>query len=168
MRAIYAGTFDPITVGHLDIIERASKLFSELEIGVGINANKTPMFNIDHRVLMLMDATKHLDNVKVINFKGLLVDTAKKRDIDVIVRGLRIFSDFESEFQMALTNRALNSEIETIFLTPKHEHGFISSSMVREVWSNGGDVSKFVPENVAKVMGRTWGLPIDHGFFQYT
>jgi len=159
-KAIYAGTFDPITVGHLDIIERGSKLFDKLVVGIGINSKKKPMLTDESRIYMIKEAVGHLENIEVIQFGGLLVDIAKKIGVDVIVRGLRMFSDFESEFQMALTNRELASEIETIFLTPKHEHSFISSSMVREVWSNGGDISKFVPKNVARILER-----MEHGVF---
>jgi len=147
--AIYAGTFDPITNGHMDIIERASEMFEAVVVAIGINGKKTPMFKDYKRVEMVSESTKHLDNITVSTFKGLLVDYAAKIDASVIIRGLRTVSDFEYEFQMVKTNRALNPAIERVFLLPKAETEFISSSVVKEIWSHGGDIAQFVPENVA-------------------
>jgi len=150
--AIYAGTFDPITKGHMDLIERASKMFDGLIIAIGVNAKKTPMFTQLERVDMVAQSTKHLGNVTVATFDGLLVDYAVKMGVSVIVRGLRTCSDFEYEFQMVKTNRCLNPKVETVFLTPKAETEFISSSVVREIWKHRKNVDGFVPKNVASEM----------------
>jgi len=152
--AVYAGTFDPITNGHMDIIERASEMFDGVIIAIGVNTSKTPMFKSMNRVDMVSEATKHLDNITVATFEGLLVDYAAKMGVSVIVRGLRTVSDFEYEFQMVKTNRALNPKIESVFLLPKAETEFISSSVVKEIWNHGGDVAQFLPQNVADEMGR--------------
>ena len=146
--AIYAGTFDPLTYGHLDVIERASKIFPQLIIGVAISEAKFPLFSLDERLTLVKQSVKHLDKVKVKSFDGLLVDLADKEKAQVIVRGLRAFSDFEYEFQMALTNRTLKPEIETLFLMPKQDYSYVSSSNVREVAKMGGDVSQFVPLSI--------------------
>ena len=150
--AIYAGTFDPLTVGHVDLVERASKLFDVFFVGIGINPKKKPMFEILQRFEMAQEVFKHIENIQIISFKGLLVETVLKVEADVIVRGLRMFSDFESEFQMALANRDLLPTVETIFLTPKHEHSYISSSMVKEIWVHGGDIKSYVPAYVYDIM----------------
>jgi len=147
--AIYAGTFDPITNGHMDLIERASVMFDGVIIAIGVNGKKTPMFDTLKRVEMVSEATRHLGNITVATFEGLLVNYAAKLNIDVVIRGLRMYSDFEYEFQMVKINRALNPDIETVFLMPKAENEFISSSAVKELWSHGTDVSQFVPKNVA-------------------
>ena len=146
--AVYAGTFDPLTYGHLDVIERASKIFSQLIIGVAISEAKSPLFSLDERLTFVKQSVQHLDEVKVQSFDGLLVDLAEKEKAQVIVRGLRAFSDFEYEFQMALTNRTLKPEIETLFLMPKQDYSYVSSSNVREVAKMGGDVSQFVPLSI--------------------
>ncbi len=149
-RAIYPGSFDPITVGHLDIIERASAIVDELIVGVLQNKAKTPLFSVEERVTMLKEVTKDMKNVKIVPFEGLLIDFAQQMDANVIVRGLRAITDFEYELQMSQTNRKLNSDVETIFLTTSLEYSFLSSTTVKEVASFGGDVSQFVPEIVAK------------------
>jgi pantetheine-phosphate adenylyltransferase len=159
-KAIYAGSFDPITNGHEDLIRRASLLFDELVVAIGRNGSKKYMFSELRRKILIESVVDTLPNATVTTFEGLLVDYAKSIEADVIVRGLRMFSDFESEFQMALTNRSLNPRIETVFLTPQHEHSFVSSSMVKEVWNNGGDISNFVPEDVRIEFGR-----LEHGVF---
>ena len=146
--AVYAGTFDPLTYGHLDVIERASKIFPQLIIGVAISEAKFPLFSLDERLTFVKRSVQHLDEVKVQSFDGLLVDLAEKEKAQVIVRGLRAFSDFEYEFQMALTNRTLKPEIETLFLMPKQDYSYVSSSNVREVAKMGGDVSQFVPLSI--------------------
>ena len=146
--AVYAGTFDPLTYGHLDVIERASKIFPQLIIGVATSEAKFPLFSLDERLTLVKQSVKHLDKVKVKSFDGLLVDLADKEKAQVIVRGLRAFSDFEYEFQMALTNRTLKPEIETLFLMPKQDYSYVSSSNVREVAKMGGDVSQFVPLSI--------------------
>ena len=146
--AICAGTFDPLTYGHLDVIERASKIFPQLIIGVAISEAKSPLFSLNERLTLVKESVHHLPEVKVKSFDGLLVDLAESEEAKVIVRGLRAFSDFEYEFQMALTNRTLKPGIETLFLMPKQDYSYVSSSNVREVAKMGGDISQFVPLSI--------------------
>ena len=148
VRAIYPGSFDPVTYGHLDVIKRASKIVDELIVGVLNNKSKTPLFSVENRVKMLNDAVSDLPNVKVMSFEGLLVDFAKKVDAQLIVRGLRAVTDFEYELQMSQTNSVLNNEVDTIFLTTSLEYAYLSSSTVKEAAYFGADISKFVPPNV--------------------
>lgn len=148
IKAIYPGSFDPVTLGHLDIIERAAKLYDELIIGVLGNNKKSPLFSDVERVNMLKEVTSHLPNVKVMSYNGLLVDAARENDVKVIVRGLRAITDFEYELQMAQTNRTMNKDIDTVFLTTSVDYSFLSSTTVKEIAHFGGDVSKFVPECV--------------------
>lgn len=150
MRAVYPGSFDPVTFGHLDIIGRAARLADELIIGVLKNNAKSPLFSLEERVRMLEEVTKDYHNVKVEAFEGLLVDFARKRDIDMIVRGLRAVTDFESELQMAQTNHKLEERVETVFLTTRLEYSYLSSTIVREVAAFGGDISQFVPDIVGQ------------------
>lgn len=150
MRAVYPGSFDPVTYGHLDIIGRAARLADELIIGVLKNNAKSPLFSLEERVRMLEEVTKDYHNVKVEAFEGLLVDFARKRDIDMIVRGLRAVTDFESELQMAQTNHKLEERVETVFLTTRLEYSYLSSTIVREVAAFGGDISQFVPDIVGQ------------------
>ena len=145
-RAIYSGSFDPMTYGHLDIIKRASEVFDELIVSVLNNKTKTPLFSVSERVKILEEATKDMPNVKVDSFSGLLIDYAKEKDIHVIVRGLRAITDFEYELQIAQTNHVQNDKIETIFLTTNLKYSYLSSTIVKEFASYGGDISKFVPE----------------------
>ncbi len=147
--AIYPGSFDPVTFGHLDIIERASKIGDKLIVGVLKNCSKTPLFSVEERVNMLKEATFQLKNVEIISFDGLLVEFAKNMNADIIIRGLRAITDFEYELQMAQTNHILNSEIDSLFLTSNIDFSYLSSSIVKEVASYGGDISKFVPASVA-------------------
>lgn len=149
-RAIYPGSFDPVTLGHLDIIKRASKIFDELIVGVLNNNSKSPLFSVEKRVKMLNDVVKDLPNVKVMSFEGLLVDFAKKVDAQIIVRGLRAVTDFEYELQMSQTNTVLNENVDTIFFTTSLEYAYLSSSTVREAAYFGADISKFVPESVVQ------------------
>jgi len=144
--AIYPGSFDPVTLGHLDIISRAAKLADKLIIGVLINNAKVPMFTLDERVEMLKKVTKDLPNVEIEAYDGLLADYAKKKDADVIVRGLRAVTDFEYELQLAQTNKKLNPNAETMFLTTSVEYSYVCSSFVRDIARYGGDISQFVPE----------------------
>ncbi|MCK4841651.1 MAG: pantetheine-phosphate adenylyltransferase [Methylococcales bacterium] len=146
--AIYPGTFDPITDGHIDLIERASKLFETVIVAVAVNQGKFPLFTIDERVGLAEEVTAHLANVNIIGFSNLLVDCAKEHKANVVLRGLRAVSDFEYEFQMAGMNRRLSPELETMFLTPAEQYEFISSSMIREIAKLNGDVSSFVPKCV--------------------
>ncbi|MBQ1547044.1 MAG: pantetheine-phosphate adenylyltransferase [Lachnospiraceae bacterium] len=146
--AIYPGSFDPITFGHLDIIKRSSKLFEKLIIGVLNNSQKKSLFTIDERVSMIKDVVKDLDNVYVLPFTGLTIDFARSCDARVIIRGLRAVTDFEYELQIAQTNRVEYPEIETLFLTTDLKYSYLSSTVVREFASYGGDITKFVPEEI--------------------
>ncbi|MDE6209443.1 MAG: pantetheine-phosphate adenylyltransferase [Lachnospiraceae bacterium] len=146
--AIYPGSFDPVTLGHLDIIERAANISEELIVAVLMNSSKSPLFSVEERVNMLREVTKHIDNVKIMSFSGLLVNFARDVNANIIVRGLRAITDFEYELQMAQTNHILNDTIDTVFLTSNLDYSYLSSSTVKEVASFGGDVSKFVPEYV--------------------
>ena len=150
IRAIYPGSFDPVTYGHIDIIERAASIYDELIIGVLQNKAKLPLFSVEERVKMLCEVTTHIKNVKVVPFEGLLIEFAKQMDAKVIVRGLRAITDFEYELQMAQTNRKLNPDVETLFLTTSLDYSYLSSTTVREVASFGGDITQFVPEYVVK------------------
>ena len=150
LRAIYPGSFDPVTFGHIDIIERAARISDELIVGVLQNKAKTPLFSVEERVIMLREVTKHLKNVKIVPFEGLLIEFAKKMDAKVIVRGLRAITDFEYELQMSQTNRKLNSDVETLFLTTSLDYSYLSSTTVKEVASFNGDITQFVPEYVAE------------------
>lgn len=144
IKAIYPGTFDPVTNGHSDLIVRASKLFSEVLIGVASSPSKKPCFDLAQRVAMIEQVTKDLTNVTVVGFSGLLVDFAKEHQAKVLIRGLRAVSDFEYEFQLANMNRRLSPDLESVFLTPAEENSFISSTLVKEVALHKGDVSQFV------------------------
>lgn len=150
LRAIYPGSFDPVTNGHIDIIRRAAAISDELIVGVLQNKAKSPLFSVEERVIILREVTKNLKNVKIIPFEGLLIDFAAQMDAKVIVRGLRAITDFEYELQMSQTNRKLNADIETLFLTTSLEYSFLSSTTVKEVASFGGDISQFVPDFVAE------------------
>ena len=143
--AVYPGSFDPITNGHLDIIERASRVYDKLVVGVLSNASNTPLFSAEKRVEMIRLVTKHLDNVEVDTFTGLLVDFAASKNATVIVKGLRTVADFEYEFQMALLNKALNPEYETMFMMTNTKYSYISSSMVKELAGFHGDLTGLVP-----------------------
>ena len=143
--AIYPGSFDPVTYGHLDIIERASKVVDELIVAVLVNSGKNPLFSMEERVEMLKEATREFSNVRIETFQGLTVDFAREMGAKVMVRGLRAVSDFESEMQIAQTNHSLNPDIDTMFFTTSLEYAFLSSTIVREVASYGSDVSQFVP-----------------------
>ena len=146
---VYPGTFDPITNGHIDLIERASKLFDKLIIGIASSQKKSPLFDIDERIALATESLQHLPNVEIKGFDYLLVNFVKDCGGVAVMRGLRAVSDFEYEFQLANMNRALSPNIESIFLTPAEKFSYISSSLVREISSLGGDVTKFVPTNVA-------------------
>lgn len=150
MRAIYPGSFDPVTYGHLDIIKRSSRLVDELIVGVLNNNAKSPLFSTEERVKMLQEVTQDIPNVKVVMFEGLLVDFAKQMDAGMVIRGLRAITDFEYELQMAQTNHKLAKELETIFLTTSLEYSFLSSTIVKEVATYGGDISQFVPEYISR------------------
>ena len=149
LRAIYPGSFDPVTLGHLDIIKRSASMVDELIVGVLNNKAKSPLFSVEERVTMLGEVTKELPNVKVIPFAGLLVDFARQTESKMIIRGLRAITDFEYELQMSQMNRKLEENVETVFLTTNLEYSYLSSSMVKEVAAFGGDISQLVPAIVA-------------------
>ncbi len=148
--ALYAGTFDPVTYGHVDVVRRAAALFDKVIVGVSVNPRKTPLFSTEERVEMLSESCKEFENAEVAVVPGLVVGFAREAGARVIVRGLRAISDFESELQMASTNRAMAPEVETIFFTPAPRYHYISASIVAEIASFGGDVSEFVPPGVAR------------------
>lgn len=151
---VYPGTFDPITNGHIDLIERASRLFDKVIVGIAANKRKAPLFDVDERIQMASDALSHVPNIEVRGFDYLLVNFVKDCKADAIMRGLRAVSDFEYEFQLANMNRALSPDLESVFLTPAERFSYISSSLVREISSLDGDVSKFVPANVVAALGK--------------
>lgn len=150
--AIVPGTFDPPTLGHLDVIERAAKLFDEIIVAAGVNSSKRPLLSTEARLEALRDSTAHLSNVQVDSFDGLLVEYVRSKGAKSIVRGLRATADFEYELQMALANRRLNPEIDTVFLMTKWEHSYLSSSIVREVALLGGDFEQFVAPSVVPII----------------
>lgn len=150
--AVYAGTFDPITYGHIDLIERAVTIFDQIIIAIAASPAKNPLFSLDERVTLITETLDRHQNVKVLGFNGLLLDFAKQHNANVILRGLRTVTDFDYEFQLASMNRNLNPTIESIFLMPAEKYMSISSSLVREIASLGGDVSAFVPTHVVQAM----------------
>jgi len=153
-RAIYPGSFDPVTNGHLDVIGRALKLFDEVIVAVARNDEKQALFSLEERLNLLRETAGKIDNVRIAEFKGLLVEFARTKGAGAVIRGLRAISDFEFEFQMALMNRKLEAGVETIFLMPKEEYTYLSSRIVKEIARLGGDVSNFVPACVAKALNR--------------
>jgi pantetheine-phosphate adenylyltransferase len=153
-RAIYPGSFDPVTNGHLDVVERARKLFDEVVVAVAHNDEKQPLFSLQERLDLLRETVGKIDNVRIAQFEGLLVDFALAQKAHAVIRGLRAVSDFEFEFQMALMNRKLESTVETIFLMPKEAYTYLSSRLVKEIARLGGDVSGFVPPLVAKALAQ--------------
>lgn len=150
VKALYPGTFDPPTNGHIDLIQRGAKIFARLTVAILVNPVKNPLFTLDERVEMLKEATAGISHVRVATFNGLMVDFARSQGATAVLRGIRAISDYEYEFQMALMNRRLAPEIETVFLQPAGRYSFVSSRMVKEVVSAGGDVSGLVPANVLK------------------
>ena len=153
-KAIYPGSFDPVTKGHLDIIKRAAKMFESLTVSVLNNSEKCPLFSVDERVNMLRKACADIPNVEIDSFSGLTADYARKTGTDVIIRGLRAITDFEYELQMAQTNRKILPTLDTVFLTTSLEYAYLSSSIVREVASYGGDISEFVTPEVTELVYR--------------
>ena len=148
LRAIYPGSFDPVTNGHLDVIRRSSKMVDELIVGVLNNNAKMPLFSAEERVKMLKEVTKDIPNVRIYPFDGLLIDFAAKMEAGVVIRGLRAITDFEYELQMSQTNHKLNPDVETIFLTTSIEYSYLSSTTVKEIAYYGGDITQFVPEAI--------------------
>ena len=158
-KAIYPGSFDPMTCGHLDVIRRSASIFDELTVSVLNNVNKSALFSVEERVNILKEATKDLPNVKVESFSGLLIDYAKEKKIHVVVRGLRAITDFEYELQIAQTNRKLSGDVlDTMFLTTSLEYAYLSSSTVKEIASFGGDISECVPKFVAGLVYDKYGI----------
>ncbi len=146
--AIYPGSFDPVTNGHLDIIKRSSAIFDKLYVAVSINRSKTPLFTVEERIELIRRVTKSIPNVEVVTFNGLLADFAREKSANVIVKGLRAVTDFEYEFQMALMNKKLNPETETLFMTTSQNYSFLSSSIVKEIGALDGDLTGLVPEEI--------------------
>jgi pantetheine-phosphate adenylyltransferase len=153
-RAIYPGSFDPVTNGHLDVAERARKLFDEVIVSVAHNDEKQALFSLEERLDLLRQSFGKIDNVRIAHFDGLLVEFAAAQKVQAVIRGLRAVSDFEFEFQMALMNRKLQGSVETIFLMPKEEYTYLSSRLVKEIARLGGDVSEFVPAAVATALAK--------------
>ncbi len=160
-KVVYPGTFDPITNGHIDLIERACRLFDHVIIAVASNSKKQPLFSLDERVELCKQTLTHLDNVEVSGFDSLLVNFVREKQADAMIRGLRAVSDFEYEFQLANMNRALSPKMESIFLTPSEHLSYISSSLVREIASLGGDVKKFVPIAVETALAEKFTAATD-------
>jgi len=154
---LYPGTFDPVTNGHMDILKRSLTLFDKVIVAVADTTPKKTLFTLEERVGMLREATKSLEGIEVVPFSGLLVEFAKRVGATAIIRGLRVVSDFEYEFQMALMNRRLDKEIETVFLMPSQEYTYLNSSVIKEIASTGGDISEFVPEVVAERLRTKFG-----------
>ena len=151
-KAVYPGTFDPVTYGHLDVIKRGSRIFDELVVAIGHNPLKDPLFTISERMDMISKNIRKIKNTRVDCFEGMLTDYMKEMQTNVILRGIRTVSDFEYEFQMALTNRQLAGDIDTLFLMPSEKNFYLSSRLIKEVVRLGGDVSQFVPKIVAKAL----------------
>jgi pantetheine-phosphate adenylyltransferase len=157
IKAVYPGTFDPITLGHQDLVRRASALFDHVVVGIAVSEAKRPFFQLDERVRLAREILKPYRNVSVEGFRGLLMDFVRAQKAQVILRGLRAVSDFEYEFQMAGMNRILYPDVETVFLTPAEQYQFISATIVREIATLGGDVGKFVQPNVARALAQKVG-----------
>lgn len=157
-RAVYPGSFDPMTNGHVDIIERAAKIVDELIVGVLNNSAKNSLFSLDERVSMIKEETAHIPNVVVDSFDGLLVDYMREKDAQIIIRGLRAISDYEYEIQIAQTNHKVNPEVETVFLTSSLRYSYLSSTIVKEFASYGGDISHFVPEKFIDRIYAKYGI----------
>lgn len=147
-RAIYPGSFDPVTYGHIDVIKRATHIFNEVIVAVAENSHKKPLFSLEERLKMLKESTKGLKRIRVEAFDGLVIEFARKKKVNVLIRGLRMISDFEYELQMALTNRRLNETIETVFLMPSEGYSFLSSTLLKEAALLGANISSFVPKFV--------------------
>lgn len=151
-RALYPGSFDPLTYGHIDLIDRARQLFDEVRVAVAVNDDKKPMFTVEERLTLLHRAVGRKKGVAIDSFQGLIVDYARSKKIGIIIRGLRATSDFDYEFQMALTNRLLTAQVDTMFLMPSEKHFYLSSKLIKEISRLGGDVSRFVPPIVRRAL----------------
>ena len=153
-RALYPGTFDPITNGHIDLAERASRMFEHVVVAIAASTAKAPLFSVEERLQLTQKVLSHIDNVSVSSFSGLLVSCANEHNTSVVLRGLRAVSDFEYEFQLAAMNRRLDRNVETVFLTPSEQYTFVSASLVKEIASMGGDVSQFLDPAVNEALTR--------------
>ena len=151
-KAIYPGTFDPITNGHFDLIARATRIFDEIVVAIAANPDKNPLFSVEERISMVRQVCKGLENIEVVGFDGLLIDFVEEKGAHIVLRGLRAVSDFEFEFQLASANRRLNPEIETVFLTPSENHTFTAASLVKEIANYGGDVSSFLDPRIHRIL----------------
>ena len=151
-KAIYPGTFDPITNGHFDLIVRATRIFDEVVVAIAANPDKNPLFSVPERIAMVRQVCDELENVEVIGFDGLLIHLVEEQDAHVVLRGLRAVSDFEFEFQLASANRRLSPDIETVFLTPSENHTFTAASLVKEIANYGGDVSSFLDPRINRIL----------------
>lgn len=151
-RAVYPGTFDPPTLGHLDLIERGCRVFEEIIVAIGVNPHKKPLFTVEERKQMITKHTKHLKNILVESFDGMLVEYLRTQNINIILRGIRTLTDFEYEFQMALTNRTVRKEIETVFIITSEKYSFLNSSLIKEAVSLGGEVGAFIPPDIEKLL----------------
>jgi len=151
-KAIYPGTFDPITNGHTDLIVRATRIFDRIVVAIAANPDKNPLFTVDERIAMVKQICEGMNNVEVVGFDGLLINFAEEQNAHVVLRGLRAVSDFEFEFQLASANRRLNAEIETVFLTPSENHTFTAASLVKEIAAFGGDVSSFLDPRINRIL----------------
>lgn len=156
-RVLYPGSFDPFTIGHFDLVERACKLFDEVIVGVAVNPGKNPLFTLQEREALIAECCKQFPNVKVLSFEGLLIDAVQELQADAVLRGLRAFSDFEYELQMALTNRSMLDSCETIFMMPNANTSFISSHMVKEIAFLHGNFTPYVPDVVARAINKKIG-----------
>lgn len=156
-RVLYPGSFDPVTNGHLDIVERASGLFDQLLVAVAVNETKATLFSTSERTALLESVCRRFDNVEVVSFEGLLVDAIKTYNVRGVIRGLRAVSDFEYEFQMALMNRELDNDCETLFMMPNPRYSFVSSRLIKEIHNHGGDIRPFVPNEVMEALKRKRG-----------
>ena len=158
LRAVYPGSFDPVTNGHIDVARRAGKIFDRVVVAVAVNAGKSPLFTTEERIDLIRAACSDIPNLEVSSFNGLLAHSLERFDAGAVIRGLRAVSDFEYEFQMALMNRGLNEKCETLFMMPSPEYSFVSSRLIKEITRCGGDVSAFVPPVVAEAMRKKFGL----------
>ena len=157
--AVYAGSFDPATLGHLDLIERAAALFDNVIVAIGVHPTKSPLFSAEERKELIVSIASHIPNVVVDSFDGLLIEYCASKNASVIVRGLRVTTDFEYELQIAHANADLRPQIDTIFLPTRTKHGFVSASLVREIASHGGDVSRYAPKAVCDALVQKFGKP---------
>lgn len=157
--AVYAGSFDPVTLGHLDLIERASQLFQSVRVAIGVHPTRHPLFTVDERVALLEEVTRHLTNVRIERFDGLLIQYCRAVGARVIVRGLRAATDFEYELQIAHANADMEPTVDTVFLPTRANYGFVSASLVREIASHGGDVSHYAPEPVREALRKKFPRP---------